>query len=48
MGVLKTGLWADLTVVDRDLFIAKPKDLLASRVLMTVVDGAVAFEVADH
>jgi hypothetical protein len=48
LGVLKTGARADLTVVDRDLFIAQPKDLLTSRVLMTVVDGSVAFEAPAH
>ena len=44
LGVLKPGLRADLTVVDRDLFEAKPKELLASKVFMTVVDGAVVYE----
>jgi predicted amidohydrolase YtcJ len=44
LGVLKPGLRADLTVVDRDLFDAKPLDLLASKVVLTVVDGAVVYD----
>ncbi len=45
LGTLKPGLRADVTIVDRDLFAAKPKELLASRVVATIVDGEVAFEV---
>ncbi len=44
LGVLKPGYRADLTILDRDLFQADPAGVLASRVIMTVVDGAVAFE----
>ena len=44
LGILKTGFRADLTVVDRDLFHAKPKEILATKVLMTIVDGEIAFE----
>ncbi len=33
LGVLKPGFRADLTIVDRDLFQVKPKELLATRVL---------------
>jgi predicted amidohydrolase YtcJ len=44
VGVLKLGFRADLTIVDRDLFLAKPQDLLASQVLATVVDGAVVYD----
>ena len=46
LGILKPGLRADVTVVDRDLFRASPKELLAARVVMTIVDGGVAFEQA--
>jgi predicted amidohydrolase YtcJ len=48
LGVLKTGLRADLTVVDRDLFLATPKQLLETRVVMTLVDGAVAFDAGER
>jgi predicted amidohydrolase YtcJ len=44
VGILKPGLRADLTIVDRDLFVTKNSDLLASRVLMTIVDGAVVYD----
>ncbi|WP_165229078.1 amidohydrolase family protein [Aquisphaera insulae] len=43
LGVLRPGMQADLTVVDRDLFRVRPKELLASRVVMTIVGGKVAF-----
>ena len=48
VGILKIGLRADLTIVDRDLFLAEPKDLLGSRVLMTVVDGALVYDAGKH
>jgi predicted amidohydrolase YtcJ len=44
LGVLKTGLRADVTVVDRDLFRVKPKELLGTQVLMTVLEGKSVFE----
>jgi predicted amidohydrolase YtcJ len=44
LGTLKPGCRADLTIVDRDLFAVRPRDLLASQVLMTIVDGAVVYE----
>jgi predicted amidohydrolase YtcJ len=47
-GMLKAGFRADLSIVDRDLFQAKPKDLLATQVVMTIVDGTVAHERTNH
>ncbi len=44
LGVLKPGYRADLTILDRDLFHADPAGVLSSQVVMTVVDGTVAFE----
>ncbi|MFI5457373.1 MAG: amidohydrolase [Isosphaerales bacterium] len=44
LGILKPGFRADLTILDRDLFQAKPKDLLATQVDMTIIDGAVVHE----
>jgi predicted amidohydrolase YtcJ len=44
LGILKVGYRADVTVVDRDLFRVAPKDVLAARVLLTIVEGAVAYE----
>jgi predicted amidohydrolase YtcJ len=44
LGILKPGFRADLTIVDRDLFQADPAGVLSTQVIMTVVDGTVAFE----
>ena len=44
LGVLKPGMWADLTVVDRDLFRVAPRELLEAKVLRTIVDGEVVYE----
>jgi predicted amidohydrolase YtcJ len=44
LGTLKPGFRADLTIVDRDLFQAQPKELLATQVVMTIVDGTVVYE----
>lgn len=44
LGILKTGFRADATVLDRDLFRVKPKELLATRIVMTIVDGKIVFE----
>jgi predicted amidohydrolase YtcJ len=44
LGTLKPGFRADITVVDRDLFEVKPKQLLASRVVATIVEGKIEFE----
>jgi predicted amidohydrolase YtcJ len=46
LGILKPGFRADLTIVDGDLFDVKPKNLLSARILMTIVDGVVAYEQA--
>ncbi len=44
VGTLKPGLRADLTIVDRDLFKVSPRELLEAKVMMTVVDGQVAYQ----
>jgi predicted amidohydrolase YtcJ len=44
LGVLKVGMKADLTVVDRDLFKVSPAEILKTRVVMTVVDGEIVAE----
>jgi predicted amidohydrolase YtcJ len=46
-GVLKKGLWADITVMDIDPFLLaeeSPGDLLQGRILMTIVNGKIVFE----
>ena len=44
LGILRAGMQADLTLVDRDLFRASPRDLLKSRVVMTIIAGKVVFQ----
>jgi predicted amidohydrolase YtcJ len=48
LGILKPGFRADLTIVDRDIFAAKPHDLLATQVTTTIVDGAVVYDWPSH
>jgi predicted amidohydrolase YtcJ len=46
-GVIREGLWADLTVMDLDPFVVgstNPGDLLDGRILGTVSRGRVLFE----
>jgi len=43
LGVLKPGMLADLTVVDRDLFKVTPRELLDAKVVLTVVAGEVVY-----
>jgi predicted amidohydrolase YtcJ len=44
LGVLKPGLRADVTVLDRDLFRVAPRDLLDARPLLTIVEGEIAYD----
>jgi len=46
-GIIEKGRWADLTVMDVDPFILAdeaPGDMLNGRILMTIVDGKVVYE----
>lgn len=46
-GTLEEGNWADITVMDVDPFVLAdqvPADMLAGRILMTIVDGEVVYE----
>ncbi len=46
-GVIKKGRWADLTVMDIDPFLLateSPGDILNGRILMTVVNGKIVYE----
>ncbi|WP_335342395.1 amidohydrolase [Polycladomyces zharkentensis] len=42
-GSVKPGKWADFTVLDRTLSDAEPDEILKARVVMTVVNGKVAY-----
>ena len=44
LGVLEAGKLADLTVFSTDIMTAPPADILKARAVLTVVDGAVAYE----
>lgn len=46
-GIIETGRWADLTVMDIDPFVLaddSPGDLLNGRILMTIVNGDIVYE----
>ncbi|NJN37121.1 MAG: amidohydrolase family protein [Nitrospiraceae bacterium] len=46
-GIIEKGRWADLTVMDIDPFLLateSPGDILQGRILMTVVNGRIVFE----
>jgi predicted amidohydrolase YtcJ len=43
VGMLKAGMQADLTILERDLFNVPALDLLKSQVIATVVEGEVVF-----
>ena len=43
VGSIEVGKWADLVVLDRNLLSAKPKDILSTRILRTVVAGKTTY-----
>ncbi len=43
-GTIRAGKYADLTVLDRDLLVIDPQDILKTEVLMTVVGGRIVYE----
>ena len=46
-GIIESGRWADLTVMDVDPFVVadnSPGDLLRGRILMTIVNGDIVYE----
>lgn len=44
LGTLEEGKFADIAVIDRNLFEAEPKDIRGAHVDMTIMDGKVIFE----
>jgi predicted amidohydrolase YtcJ len=42
-GSLEPGKWADFVMLSRDIMTVPPAEILATRVTMTVVDGAIVF-----
>jgi len=43
-GSIETGKWADLVVLSRDIMTVPAQEILATRVEMTMVGGAVAYQ----
>lgn len=44
MGTLSAGKFADITVIDRDLFKITENEIMDSKVVMTVMDGNIIYE----
>lgn len=44
LGTLEEGKFADIAVIDRNLFEAEPEDIRSANVDMTIMDGEVIFE----
>lgn len=44
LGTLEEGKFADIAVIDRNLFETEPKDIRGAHVNMTIMDGKVIFE----
>lgn len=44
LGTIETGKYADMVVVDRDLFNVTPDEIRDAKVLLTVMDGNIVFE----
>lgn len=43
-GLIKEGYFADFTILDKDLFLIAPQEILETKVRMTVVDGTVMYQ----
>ena len=43
-GTITPGKLADLVLLDRDLYKVNPTDIAKARVILTVIDGQVAWE----
>lgn len=43
-GIIKEGMLADVIVLDRNLFKIKPKEILDTKVLVTIMDGEIVYQ----
>lgn len=43
-GSIEVGKWADFTVLDRDIMVISEKEILTTRVMMTIIGGEVVYE----
>lgn len=41
--ILKEGMLAEVIVLDRNLFEVKPKEILDTKVLVTIMDGEIVY-----
>jgi predicted amidohydrolase YtcJ len=48
LGTLAPGWRADLTIFNRDLFLARPAEILSAQVVATVLDGAIVYDRASE
>jgi predicted amidohydrolase YtcJ len=44
LGILRPGMNMDMTIIDRDLFKASPREVLEAKVLMTIIEGEAVYE----
>lgn len=44
LGTLEAGKFADITVIDKNLFAVDPKEIFDAKVVLTVMDGKIVFE----
>lgn len=44
LGTLEQGKFADVIVIDKNLFTAKPQEVKEAQVLLTVMDGKIVYE----
>ena len=42
--ILKEGMLAEVIVLDRNLFEVKPKEILDTKVLVTIMDGEIIYK----
>ena len=43
-GHLSPGMWADITVCDRDIMTVPPRDILSTAIRMTLVGGRIVYQ----
>ena len=47
LGMIKAGMKADFTVIDRDIFLVDPVEILDTVTLMTIVGGEIVYDALD-
>ena len=44
IGMIRAGMYADFTVIDRDIFQVSPREIAEAEVLMTIVGGEIVYQ----